>query len=129
MMAPVLAVEKLKVRFNKEGAHTDVVRSLSFEVAAASSAARCSSSRASARQAAVEGARADDSFDIRAGLFNRVAKPVNAVEQIDFELRPGETLALVGESGCGKSTPAAACSDWSMPPRARSSSRAKTWRA
>ena len=43
-------------------------------------------------------------FDIRAGLFNRVAKPVNAVEQIDFELRQGETLALVGESRCGKST-------------------------
>ncbi|MCV2369267.1 ABC transporter ATP-binding protein [Roseateles oligotrophus] len=43
-------------------------------------------------------------FDIRAGFLNRVAKRVHAVEQVSFELRAGETLALVGESGCGKST-------------------------
>ncbi|QPF72440.1 dipeptide ABC transporter ATP-binding protein [Roseateles sp. DAIF2] len=43
-------------------------------------------------------------FDIRSGLFNKVTRRVHAVEQISFELRPGETLALVGESGCGKST-------------------------
>ncbi|MEJ6005226.1 dipeptide ABC transporter ATP-binding protein [Paucibacter sp. AS339] len=43
-------------------------------------------------------------FDIREGLLNRVKKRVHAVEQVSFELRAGETLALVGESGCGKST-------------------------
>ncbi len=43
-------------------------------------------------------------FDIRSGLFNKVTRRVHAVEKISFELRPGETLALVGESGCGKST-------------------------
>ena len=43
-------------------------------------------------------------FDIREGLLNRVRKRVHAVEQVSFELRAGETLALVGESGCGKST-------------------------
>ncbi len=43
-------------------------------------------------------------FDIRTGILNRVTKRVHAVEELSFELRPGETLALVGESGCGKST-------------------------
>jgi len=44
------------------------------------------------------------SFPIRAGILGRVRRVVHAVEQVSFELRAGETLALVGESGCGKST-------------------------
>lgn len=43
-------------------------------------------------------------FDVRGGLFNRVKRRVHAVEKVSFEIHPGETLALVGESGCGKST-------------------------
>ncbi|MBB4955369.1 peptide/nickel transport system ATP-binding protein [Agrobacterium vitis] len=43
-------------------------------------------------------------FDIRAGLLGRKAGAVHAVENVSFDLRPGETLSLVGESGCGKST-------------------------
>ncbi|CAO97237.1 dipeptide ABC transporter ATP-binding protein [Erwinia tasmaniensis] len=43
-------------------------------------------------------------FDIRGGIFNRVQRRVHAVEKVSFDLRAGETLALVGESGCGKST-------------------------
>ncbi|WP_369721645.1 dipeptide ABC transporter ATP-binding protein [Bradyrhizobium sp. LLZ17] len=43
-------------------------------------------------------------FAIRSGLFGKVSGRVHAVENISFTLRAGETLALVGESGCGKST-------------------------
>ena len=43
-------------------------------------------------------------FPIRAGLLGRVTARVHAVEDVSFAIGAGETLALVGESGCGKST-------------------------
>jgi len=47
-------------------------------------------------------------FRIRRGLLKRSDDVVHAVDDVSFALAPGETLALVGESGCGKSTVARA---------------------
>ncbi|CAM5542408.1 MULTISPECIES: ABC transporter ATP-binding protein [Streptomyces] len=43
-------------------------------------------------------------FPIRKGVLQRQVGAVKAVDGIDFEVRKGETLGVVGESGCGKST-------------------------
>ncbi|WP_441238006.1 ABC transporter ATP-binding protein [Bradyrhizobium sp. 930_D9_N1_4] len=52
----------------------------------------------------LEVAKLTTRFPIRSGLFGKVSGRVHAVENVSFTLRAGETLALVGESGCGKST-------------------------
>ncbi|HKY41105.1 MAG TPA: oligopeptide/dipeptide ABC transporter ATP-binding protein [Polyangiaceae bacterium] len=43
-------------------------------------------------------------FPIRGGLFGRVVDQVRAVDDVSFTINKGETLGLVGESGCGKTT-------------------------
>ena len=41
-------------------------------------------------------------FPIRTGWFG--IRPLKAVDDVSFAIKPGETLGLVGESGCGKTT-------------------------
>ena len=43
-------------------------------------------------------------FPVRKGVFSRVSAQVHAVDDVSFSIAQGETLGLVGESGCGKST-------------------------
>src|SRR5512140_391963 len=43
-------------------------------------------------------------FPVRAGLLQRVVNQVKAVDDVSFIVKKGETLGMVGESGCGKTT-------------------------
>ena len=43
-------------------------------------------------------------FPVKHGMFSRVREFVKAVDDVSFTIEPGETLGLVGESGCGKTT-------------------------
>ena len=43
-------------------------------------------------------------FPVKGGILGRVRAQVRAVDGVDFHVGAGETLAIVGESGCGKST-------------------------
>jgi glutathione transport system ATP-binding protein len=67
------------------------------EIAATSRAARAGDALLKVRDLTTR-------FDVKSGFFGRVHRRVHAVEGVSFDLASGETLALVGESGCGKST-------------------------
>jgi len=55
-------------------------------------------------QALLEAKHLSKRFTLQAGLFSKNAPSVRAVDDVSFDIMQGETLSLVGESGCGKST-------------------------
>lgn len=64
------------------------------------------STRPQSGQRLLEVNRLSKSFPIRKGLLRQVTGAVHAVDDVSFEVQAGETLSLVGESGCGKTTTA-----------------------
>jgi len=64
-------------------------------------------------------------YPIRGGVFRRPAGAVKAVDGVSFAVNSGETFALVGESGCGKSTTGYATLGMVAQPQAKSSSSAR----
>lgn len=59
-------------------------------------------------------------------LFKKQVGAVKAVDGVDFRLARGETLGIVGESGCGKSTVAKMLVNLERPTAGRSATRART---
>ena len=67
-------------------------------------------------------------FPIRTGMLNRTVLTVRAVNEVSFDLWPGETMGLVGESGCGKTTLAHTTVGLIRLPQARYATGTRTWR-
>ena len=65
-------------------------------------------------------------FPVKGGILQRTVAYVQAVDDVSFDIRRGETLGLVGESGCGKTTVGRLLLRLIDQPRARSASTART---
>ena len=67
---------------------------------------RAGAARKRRSPSAIGGREPDQAFPLKGGLFNRTKAVVQAVDDVSFDVHRGETLGIVGESGCGKSTTA-----------------------
>ena len=54
-------------------------------------------------------------FPIKEGVFQNVVGQVHAVDGVSFDIEAGETIGLVGESGCGKTTIGRCCLLYTSP--------------
>jgi peptide/nickel transport system ATP-binding protein len=88
----------------KLGAMGDSDRPAKFPVPDAAPAAAAATPRPGPPKPLLEVANLTTRFDVRSGWLGRKSGAVHAVEKVSFDLGAGETLSLVGESGCGKST-------------------------
>ena len=102
--ALLAAVPKLGEMRGK--AAPEKMRLIGDEAARASAAAARAAEPAVGRKAEVllEVKHLTTRFPVKGGILRRTVAQVHAVEDVSFTLNVGETLALVGESGCGKST-------------------------
>ncbi|HEY8976974.1 MAG TPA: dipeptide ABC transporter ATP-binding protein, partial [Burkholderiaceae bacterium] len=107
--------ELIEINGREQPGDVHAVRCLLFAPGAASAAPAAAAPRVEAPRAPAAPAAAasvpllqvrnlDVRFPLRTGLFQRGKRFFNAVDDVSFTVGEGETLALVGESGCGKTT-------------------------